>query len=452
MKAVKKLMKRVIPLTLCLTMIFSMFSLSTASAAGADKRIAGSNRYQTAMLVADSLKEQLNVNKFETIIVASGETYADALAGSYLACVKSAPILLVNEYNESTVKNYIGKNLKAGGKIYLLGGTGAVSRDFEDSAKSLGKVKRLGGADRFETNMKILNEAGTGSEELLICSAMDFADSLSASAVGKPILLVDISLSGAQQNLIRQAQSDVCYMIGGTGAVSSTVENQLHSLGKDTYRIAGNNRFETSAYVAETFFDIYGDTVMLASGDDFPDGLVGGPLSAAMGVPLLLVNDRNVYWASAYTNLAVTEHIIALGGRTLISDSTIESLRPISLEVLKLVNKERNAAGLDSLKIDKDVNFVAQLKAADMIYNGYFDHISPTYGDPFEMLKSFGIQFMTAGENIAAGQRTPQQVMDSWMNSPGHRANILEPSFTHIGIGCISDAWGTPYWVQMFIG
>ena len=452
MKRAGKVMKRIISLTLCLTMMFSMFSLSTASAAGADKRIAGSNRYQTAMLVADSLKEKMNVDKFGTIIVASGETYADALAGSYLACVKGAPILIVNEYNEAAVKNYIGKNLKAGGTIYLLGGTGAVSKNFENSVKSIGTVKRLGGHDRFETNMKILNEAGIGNEEILLCSAMDFADSLSASAVGKPILLVDTTLSEAQKSLIRQAQADVCYMIGGTGAVSAVVENQLNSLGKHTERLAGNNRFEASEYVAEVFFGMSADTVVVASGDDFPDGLVGGPLSACMGVPLLLINDRNVGVAAAYTAFSVTEHIVALGGKSLISDRAIDSLRPMSLKVLNLVNKERNANGLASLKIDKEVNVVAQIKAVDMAYNGYFDHVSPTYGDPFEMLKNFGIQFMTAGENIAAGQWTPEQVMDSWMNSPGHRANILDPAFTHIGIGYTIDNRGVPFWTQMFIG
>lgn len=452
MKIKYRIMKRIIPLTLCLTMMFSMLSLSTASAAGADMRIAGSNRYQTAMLVADSLKEQLNVDKFETIIVASGETYADALAGSYLACVKRAPILIVNKYNEATVKNYIVKNIKTNGTIYLLGGTGAVSKDFESSLKSVGKVKRLGGSDRFETNMKILNEAGIGNEEILLCSAMNFADSLSASAVGKPILLVDTTLNEAQKNLIKQAGTDVCYMIGGTAAVSTAVENQLIYLGKQAERIAGENRFETSAYVAETFFGIYENTVVVASGDDFPDGLVGGPLSAAMGVPLILVNDMNVYFASAYTGLSVTEYIVALGGKSLISDRTIESLRPMSLKVLNLVNKERNAAGLDSLAIDKGVNIVAQVKALDMAYNGYFNHVSPTYGDPFEMLEFFGIEFMTAGENIAQGPWTPEQVMDIWMNSPGHRANILDPDFTHIGIGYTIDEWGIPYWTQMFIG
>ena len=326
MKIKYRIMKRIIPLTLCLTMMFSMLSLSTASAAGADMRIAGSNRYQTAMLVADSLKEQLNVDKFETIIVASGETYADALAGSYLACVKRAPILIVNKYNEATVKNYIVKNIKTNGTIYLLGGTGAVSKDFENSLKSVGKVKRLGGSDRFETNMKILNEAGIGNEEILLCSAMNFADSLSASAVGKPILLVDTTLNEAQKNLIKQAGTDVCYMIGGTAAVSTAVENQLIYLGKQAERIAGENRFETSAYVAETFFGIYENTVVVASGDDFPDGLTGGAVALAKQAPIILVNDMNIAGAKAYAERFGINQLIIIGGNGAVSDSIVENI------------------------------------------------------------------------------------------------------------------------------
>lgn len=121
-------------------------------------------------------------------------------------------------------------------------------------------------------------------------------------------------------------------------------------------------------------------------------------------------------------------------------------------EVLKLVNEERAKQGIKALTLSDDLTEVANLKAKDMAVNNYFDHTSPTYGSPFEMMRNFGITFSTAGENIASGQRSPQSVMTSWMNSDGHRANILNPSFTQLGVG-YSD--GGPYgtvWVQMFIG
>ena len=79
---------------------------------------------------------------------------------------------------------------------------------------------------------------------------------------------------------------------------------------------------------------------------------------------------------------------------------------------------------------------------------GYFSHTSPTYGSPFEMMRSFGISYRSAGENIAKGQKSPAAVVNAWMNSSGHRANILNKSFTHIGVGYIADG---SYWTQMFI-
>ena len=87
-----------------------------------------------------------------------------------------------------------------------------------------------------------------------------------------------------------------------------------------------------------------------------------------------------------------------------------------------------------------------------MSVNRYFDHRSPTYGTPFEMLQKFGVSYKSAGENIAAGQKTPEQVMESWMNSSGHRANILNKSYTELGVGFYSGGSYDTYWVQLFIG
>ncbi|MBQ9961499.1 MAG: hypothetical protein IJP00_06280 [Firmicutes bacterium] len=121
-------------------------------------------------------------------------------------------------------------------------------------------------------------------------------------------------------------------------------------------------------------------------------------------------------------------------------------------QVLSLVNKERAAKGLSSLKGDSQLNKVAQLKAEDMAKKGYFSHNSPTYGSAFDMLKSHGIKYRTAGENIAKGQKTAQTVMNGWMNSTGHRANILNSSYSKLGVGYAVSANGTPYWVQIFVG
>jgi uncharacterized YkwD family protein len=120
-------------------------------------------------------------------------------------------------------------------------------------------------------------------------------------------------------------------------------------------------------------------------------------------------------------------------------------------QVVDLVNKERAAAGLPALKANTKLAAVAEKKAEDLRDKNYFDHQSPTYGSPFDMMKQFGITYTSAGENIAKGQKTPAEVMNGWMNSPGHRANILNSSYTEIGVGYVTDSNGTAYWVQHFI-
>ena len=118
-------------------------------------------------------------------------------------------------------------------------------------------------------------------------------------------------------------------------------------------------------------------------------------------------------------------------------------------EVIRLVNEIRAENGLKALTYDWELSRVARYKTQDMKDNKYFSHTSPVYGTPFQMIKNFGISYRSAGENIAKGYSTPQAVVNSWMNSSGHRANILNANYTHIGVGYVA---GGNYWTQMFIG
>lgn len=118
-------------------------------------------------------------------------------------------------------------------------------------------------------------------------------------------------------------------------------------------------------------------------------------------------------------------------------------------QVIDLTNAQRSKNGLPALKADAQLNSVAQKKSVDMQQNNYFSHTSPTYGSPFDMMRDFGVSYKSAGENIAQGQRTPQEVVNAWMNSEGHRKNILSGSFTHIGVGYEKTGH---HWTQMFIG
>ncbi|RXT06605.1 hypothetical protein EIZ39_14965 [Ammoniphilus sp. CFH 90114] len=131
--------------------------------------------------------------------------------------------------------------------------------------------------------------------------------------------------------------------------------------------------------------------------------------------------------------------------------STNQTVISEAQQVVNLVNAERAKVGLAPLKLNTSLASVAKVKAEDMRDQNYFSHTSPKYGSPFDMMKSFGIKYSYAGENIAAGQKTPEEVMKSWMNSPGHKANILSSNFTEIGVGFAKGGSYGTYWVQQFI-
>ena len=130
---------------------------------------------------------------------------------------------------------------------------------------------------------------------------------------------------------------------------------------------------------------------------------------------------------------------------------TMQGIKALESEVVRLVNVERAKNGLQPLKENWELSRVARYKSQDMANKNYFSHTSPTYGSPFRMMESFGIRYSAAGENIAMGQQTPQAVMNAWMNSPGHRSNILSPSYGQIGVGLAKNKNGRAYWTQMFI-
>lgn len=130
---------------------------------------------------------------------------------------------------------------------------------------------------------------------------------------------------------------------------------------------------------------------------------------------------------------------------------TFKYIKEIEREVIKLVNAEREKYGLKAYGHNWELSRVARYKSNDMRDNNYFSHTSPIYGSPFTMMKNFGIRFTSAGENIAKGQKSASSVVNAWMNSSGHRANILSSTFTEIGVGYAIDSKGTTYWTQMFI-
>ncbi len=139
------------------------------------------------------------------------------------------------------------------------------------------------------------------------------------------------------------------------------------------------------------------------------------------------------------------------GGESNAGNTNTSKLTTDELEVFNLINNERIKNGLTALKIDWEVQNVARIKAKDMVNNNYFSHTSPTYGSPFDMLNRFKISYKTAGENIA-GNSNNTVAVNAWMNSSGHKANILNRSFNYTGIGVVKGSKYGKIYVQMFVG
>ena len=294
-------------------------------------RIAGDGRIDTGLAVAGTLKEVLDVEKFDAVILATSKTFADALPGSYLAYVKKAPILLVSDGRMDDVTKYVKANLAVGGKIYILGGTSAVSAAVEDNFIGY-DVERLQveGKGRYFTNLEILKEAEIRGGEMIVATGQDFADSLSASAVKLPILMVRDTLSEAQKEFLAVAGIEKFYIVGGKGAVSAALEDELQVYA-ETERVAGNIRRETSIEVAKKFFDAP-TQIVVASASDFPDGLCGGPLAAALNAPLVLTVNGKTSEAAGYTSANGIESGFVLGGTSALTNDAVISVFRLSGE------------------------------------------------------------------------------------------------------------------------
>ena len=288
-------------------------------------RISGQDRFGTSFAIAEELKTHLGVEQFSFVVLASGLNFPDALAGSYLAISESAPILLVNETAPATLEQWLKENLREDGTAYILGGPSAVSEDVETSLMLSGITTcRIAGEDRFGTNLAILQHTGIVGDTILVCTGTNFADSLSASASGLPIFLVNPytkALTEAQEEFLTILADggplNFC-IIGGTSAVPMEYEEILSELGTVS-RISGSSRDETSRFFAERFCPT-ATGAALANFLTFPDGLCGGPLAHALGIPLLLIYDGYITNAQTYLEgRSAIDRGIVFGGHAAVS-------------------------------------------------------------------------------------------------------------------------------------
>ncbi|MGH4118053.1 cell wall-binding repeat-containing protein [Clostridium sp.] len=298
-----------------------------------EQRLSGADRIATSIAIA---KEQYKTTKPDAVVLATSNEFADALAGSGLAYKNNAPLLLVNKTvkNSQAVLDYINTNLSKEKNVYILGGTGVVSKEIEDYLTAQGyKVIRLGGRDRYETNQKIVDYLNVAKgTSMVIATGNDFADALSISSIadikGFPVLLNSKNnLSDSTSDYITKLQPTTVYIAGGTGVISANIEAQIKKLNTNIQivRLGGTDRYETSMMILE-HFNLPTTTIAVATGKDFPDALSGSVLAARNNCGVLLLDNKNVSKQKALLSKQKITKVIIFGGEAVISNDILKSL------------------------------------------------------------------------------------------------------------------------------
>ena len=327
MKRVKKIFILILAIMIGVSSLpfIALGSVMTVSAATKvktnDQRVYGGNSYTTSYAVANYLYKK--TGKFNSVVIATGTNYPDALSSGYLSYANgNCPVLLVKPEIELEMIDYLKSHMKAKGTVYIAGGTAVVSQNFETKAKTAGfTVKRYAGGNRYGTNLSIVKNTWKKGGELLVATGTNYADVLSCSSAKRPILLVKDSLSTNQINWIKTAQVNKIYIIGGPNAVSTTVENQLKAYAP-TERVYGSNRYGTSQAVAKKFFP-KANTITLVRGDHYPDGLSGAPLAMMNDSTIFLVTADNYSKAHDYVVSKKILNSFTVGGSMAVTDQTV---------------------------------------------------------------------------------------------------------------------------------
>lgn len=342
-------MKKILSLVAVASIVIGISNTAYAKNSYNVNRLYGADRYKTSV----SISNNFNSGTVQNVIVASGQNFPDALAGSVLSKKYNAPILLLSDTlaGSSDSIDYIKAHLDKSGHIYVLGGEASVGTEFINQMKTEGynNIVRLGGKNRFDTNKFIVDsmnlEKGT---PVVITNGYGFADALSVSSVasikGYPILMTDASkLPDETKNILSTIQPSQVYVIGGTGAVSDDVINEIKTIvpslasgtsatssgsnsivgtlenlvsssyGNKIIRIAGQTRYDTSLEICK-YFNLETDDAVLANGQNFPDALSGSALASKLSAPIILTNGQDLTKQQEFIDSKSYKNLILLGG------------------------------------------------------------------------------------------------------------------------------------------
>ena len=299
-------------------------------------RAADADRIETAIETS-----KIGWEKSDNVVLVNSQNFPDALAGGPLAYMLDAPILLVKGNTSSIESSVLARIVKLEAKnIYILGGESVVNKSIFDQLKSLGyNVTRLSGNDRYETAIAIAKKMdeirGTAPEFVFIADALNFPDALSITPVAGikkvPILFTPnnkVGVNGTSADYITKSGVNKAVMVGGTGVVKPDVEAKLQQLGLTTDRVAGENRFETSAEIYKKYKSVFtGDSALMATGMAFPDALGGGALGGKIKSPLLLVNGTGATSSSVKSAFAdrSPKNVYVLGGTSVVTETVVNN-------------------------------------------------------------------------------------------------------------------------------
>lgn len=290
------------------------------------KRIWGMTRYETSTQICQSVWK---TSKFA--IIASGEDYPDALCASPLAKKLNAPILLTEHEDLDTSAEQEIQRIGAK-EVYIIGGTGVISENVEKRLNELGiKVIRLGGADRYETSVKIAKMVVPENSKVAIASGEGFADALSIASIAAqqkmPILLLRSNeIPGETEKYLKDNNISSAYIIGGSGVISENVANVISSYQIDIKRLYGSDRYKTNIAVLNEFSSILDpEKVYAASGESFADVLCGSAMMTDKLYPIILtgkvLSESTLDFISklAYK----TSEVIVLGGTGAVTNDNL---------------------------------------------------------------------------------------------------------------------------------
>ncbi|ERG64915.1 hypothetical protein L332_10725 [Agrococcus pavilionensis RW1] len=454
-------MRRLALTSLALAAVVGAAVLGPAPAAeAADSRIAGMDRFETSVLASRQLPAG------DAVFLASGVSFPDALAAAPVAAAEGAHLLLVRPDGIPTsVRAEIAR--LAPSEVVVLGSEATLSAAVAAQASQAApraEVTRIGGADRVETSMLLLDRMRkhTSVRDVWVASGADFPDALAAGAVAARdghglVLTTGADASFRQQISARIGGVERFHIPGSVASVGADVQSLLSSTGRTVTRFPGADRYETAVQINQRFTPARsGGQLVLASGTDFPDGLVGAVYAGLRGEPLYLTTPGCASSGSvaAERDRVGSRGITVLGGVTTVSPVAAAlvpcgALDASASDLLDRINRERAAAGVRPLAADGCLTRMAAGWAGAMAEG----NLAGSAHNPSLTAEARACSLRGWGENVgrtSGSSPDTARIMSAWMASEGHRNNILRSSFTHIGIGVDRGSNGSWYYVLDF--